>query len=324
MKTISILINTIRALINFLKRAIKMSDKDREDFLKKLKDMQQKRKESESPDNVSNDDTVDNDESSTMSMKEVMDTVKDMTEKRREHQRNLNNRMDDGDFWNKVRNKTSHDLDEKGNKIPELRSIEEIMDMVMENPKNINLLSRRERELLNEELERQQEEFKKLPIEDQKQIIDESFRLMSENASSDEEREEIRRVNQEFINSIDDDGSLISAMDNQIESIILDDNEDEEPEEEVDVDSFLTDVFGGEVETAKEYTKDDYNILVDNNRILFHIDYKIPARTHNVFADIIDKLELEKDDSNYYVFPRSATELKYWLKEYNIEYTEEY
>jgi hypothetical protein len=322
MNIITILIAVI-VIIPIIMRLI-MNNEEREAFLKKLQDLQKNDNESKNPSSAKKEEANPSQapiRNNQVDAKAAMEKIKKLSDERKQKERDKNNRMDNGDFWNTVKRNTSHNITDDGNKIPEVRSMEELMELIMKDPSNLQTFNKQERELVKKEMDKQQEEFKKLPFSQQKEILDESYKMMTQDPNiSDAEKEKVKEVNEQFLKSIKNGEDMDESFSTAEAGGVME--AEPEPEEPVDVDGFLADIFGEEVETMTEYTQDDYEILVDDNRILFHIDYKVPARTHFVFKDLIEKLELTKDDDNYFVFPRSSTELKYWLKEENVEFTE--
>ena len=143
---------------------------------------------------------------------------------------------------------------------------------------------------------------------------------MYEDATGESSDELMNRVKDEssdnLINELD---GLFSKKNEQDNKSKLDKAlEMNEKAYEVDVESFLSDALGGEVEVLQERDKSEYKAEVEDNRIRFHIDGYVPPLTKDVFKKEIEKFELTYDKDGWYLFPRSGAELIYLLKEDRI------
>ena len=234
-----------------------------------------------------------------------------------------NNRMsDDSDFWKMVRKKSSHDLDDNGNKIPPVRPLEELMELVLDNPKSITTFTKQEKEIFKAEMDRQQEEFKRMPYEVQKEILDKTYEMIENDPDiSDSDKADIKKMNDEFLKALNknrtpnEDSMFNLGEDFYGVDSFADEDEIIEP---VNVDSLLSEVYGEEVQVLREYKKSDYSVEVDDVFVKFHVKGEVPPRTKLVFKDTIDKLQLTYHDNGFWKFHSTAAELKYWLKEYNL------
>ena len=226
-----------------------------------------------------------------------------------------NSRLDgDSDFWKMVRKKSSHDLDDKGNKIPPVRAIEELMELVMQDPRNISSFTKKEKEIFKAEMDRQQEEFKNMPYEVQKEILDKTLAILEKDPNLTEaDTKQFKEMNDKFLKEI----KAGKTPNDEVDSLMAYGESgatEEEVIEPVDVDSFLQEVYG-EVKVLKEYKRSDYIVELDEQFVKFHVDGEVPPMTSHIFKDLIAKLSLTYKDKGFWEFPRTAAELNYWLKE---------
>lgn len=227
-----------------------------------------------------------------------------------------NNRLDgDSEFWKMVRKKSSHDLDDRGNKIPPVRPIEELMELVMQDPHNIRNFTKTEKEIFKAEMDRQQEEFKNMPYQVQKEILDKTLALLEKDPNlSEEDKKQFREMNDKFLKELKAGKTPNDEVDSLIAYGESGATEEEEVIEPVDVNSFLQEVYG-EVQVLKEYKRSDYSVEVDEQFVKFHVNGEVPPMTSHIFKDLIAKLSLTYKDNGFWEFPRTAAELNYWLKE---------
>jgi hypothetical protein len=262
------------------------------------------------------------------------------------------------EFWKKVRAKSSYNTDENGNKIPEVRPLEELIEEMKKDPKAYLTFNKQERKLFEEDVAKQFDEFTKRPLKDKEYIIAQTVKAaLSDPNLTAADRETIKQINAEFLAKIrkdhkpeyDENPSMLDLMKEEQESWMqeakssdiddliskysndeIDDRFTEDsyempetvieakPEETINVDDFLAEVYGTEVEVVKEYKKKDYQVELDGPFVKFHVNGVVPPMTNIVFKDIISKLELTYHDNGFWKFPRTDAELKYWLKEEKI------
>lgn len=109
----------------------------------------------------------------------------------------------DDPFWKKVIANSSRETDDTGNKIPETRPVEELIEMLKEDPSAVRNFTKSEKRLLNEELKQKQEEFSKQPLADKEFIIEQNTKMQLMNPDlSDQEKKMIQISKLQYLKQI--------------------------------------------------------------------------------------------------------------------------